>query len=242
MPDKMTFLKKIFLAHFLLSVCISLHGQIPKNAKQNALQIVNSNKGKFDSISQLLVVFNYKQENYSAVLIALEKRENKWKVKYKPMLAGIGRNGFANFGNKFEGDGKSPTGLFSLGQLFCYEPGLKTKLPFIQTTSEDKWIDDPESADYNKYIRGTTNAKSYENLLLKSNAYKYCMVIEYNTQPVVKGKGSAIFFHLGDEKPCSTAGCVAINENNMRRILKWLKSYQKPSILMGNIEVLKSGL
>ena len=66
--------------------------------------------------------------------------------------------------------------------------------------SLDKWIDDSSSNDYNKYVRGATTAKSFENLKLKSIDYKYCMVIEYNTHPVIKGKGSAIFFHVTNDK------------------------------------------
>lgn len=196
----------------------------------------------FDSIDQLIVVYNYQIDSYSAVLVALEKINTGWKVKYQPMKAGVGCNGFASPETKYEGDGKSPSGFFRFGQLFSYEQNCNTKLQYIQTAKEDKWIDDPESDDYNTYVRGETNAKSYENLLLRSDAYKYCMLIEYNTHPVVKGKGSAIFFHLGEEIPGSTAGCVAINETNMKLILSWMDPKLKPSIIMGNIELLNSGL
>jgi hypothetical protein len=37
-----------------------------------------------------------------------------------------------------------------------------------QTTAEDKWIDDPKSDQYT-YVKGATDAKSYENLLLKND-------------------------------------------------------------------------
>jgi hypothetical protein len=45
--------------------------------------------------------------------------------------------------------------------------------------AEDKWIDDPKSE--HTYVKGATDAKSYENLLLKNDAYNIVMVIEYNT-------------------------------------------------------------
>jgi L,D-peptidoglycan transpeptidase YkuD (ErfK/YbiS/YcfS/YnhG family) len=60
------------------------------------------------------------------------------------------------------------------------------------------------------------------------------MVIEYNTQPVVKGKGSAIFFHLADANYSPTAGCVAIQETDMDKILLWLDPNKQKAILMGN--------
>ncbi len=238
----MRIFKFLIITTLILFTYFSAQAQNLKNAKKNALLIVEKNKKMLDSINQLLVVFNQPTDGYAAILVAMEKTGNQWKVKYAPMLAGIGSKGFATIGNKLEGDGKTPSGLFLLGQLFCYEKKVNTQLPFIQTTKDDKWIDDTESKDYNKYVRGNTDAKSFEKLLLRGNAYKYCMAIEYNTHPVVKGKGSAIFLHLADKIPSSTAGCVAITEKNMELIISWLQLKQKPSILMGNLEVLKSGL
>jgi L,D-peptidoglycan transpeptidase YkuD (ErfK/YbiS/YcfS/YnhG family) len=81
-------------------------------------------------------------------------------------------------------------------------------------------------------VRGETSAKSFEHLKLNSIDYKYCMVIEYNTNPVVKGKGSAIFFHVANEKYAPTAGCVAIAENDMLQFLKWFKPRKKKAMLI----------
>jgi len=160
-----------------------------------------------------------------------------------PMSVGIGRKGFAAPHAKREGDQRSPTGFFRLGQLFCYDKVVNTRMPYIQTTSEDKWIDDPNSADYNVYIRGETMANSYENLKIRSDEYKYCMVINYNMSPVVKGMGSAIFLHLSDgEKPNASAGCVVVTQKDMEGLLRWMKPELKPSILMGNEKVLMDGI
>lgn len=231
----------LFLPVILL-FSINLQSQTNNSIIENGLLIAEHNKKKLENSEQLLVVYNYQPENYSAVLVALERKDRNWVVKDNPIEAGIGKNGFAPPLNKLEGDGKSPTGIFRLGKLFTYEKQVNTLLEYQQTTKEDKWIDDPNSEDYNTFIRGFTNAKSYENLLLKSDAYKYCLVIEYNTNPVIKGKGSAIFFHLGIKKPYFTAGCVAINEENMKLIVNWLDPKQNPIIIMGNYNVLKSGL
>jgi len=187
-----------------------------------------------DSVNQFVLVYADHSGEAQASLIALESNNGKWEVAIGPVAAGIGENGFAAPGQKVEGDGKSPTGRFRLGQLFTYENEVDTKMPFMQSTSEDKWIDDPDSPDYNRHVRGETSAKSYENLKLTSNAYKYCMVIEYNTNPVVKGKGSAIFFHLRNSEMGTTAGCVAISEPDILQILKWLDPDKHPMILMGN--------
>jgi L,D-peptidoglycan transpeptidase YkuD (ErfK/YbiS/YcfS/YnhG family) len=116
-------------------------------------------------------------------------------------------------------------------------------MPFIQTTSEDKWIDDPNSVDYNQHIRGGTQAKSFENLKIRSDEYKHCMAIEYNMHPVVKGLGSAIFLHLSEgAMPNPSAGCVVLTLSDMEWLLNWMNPESKPSILMGNEKILLSGL
>ena len=212
------------------------------NPVKEALRIVKRNAVLLDSINQLICVFNERSEQSSAVLVAMEKVKNDWKVVCALMPVGIGRKGFASPNEKREGDDKSPTGFFRLGQLFCYDKVVNTRMPFIQTTSEDKWIDDTNSADYNRYVRGETQAKSHENLKISSDEYKYCMVIEYNMHPVVNGMGSAIFLHLSEGiKTNPSAGCVVVTQSNMEWLLNWMNPELKPSILMGNKQILMSG-
>lgn len=204
--------------------------QIQKIIESQDLQIP-------DSTRQLLMVFSDEENEVGqATLVVLSRVKYDWDLAMKPIPAGIGKNGFAAPGEKVEGDGKTPSGIFKLGQLFTYENAVDTKMPFSQSTVDDKWIDDPESPDYNRHIKGETDAGSYENLKLQSNHYKYCMVIEYNTNPLVKGKGSAIFFHLRETENETTAGCVAISETEMLQILKWLDPKEQPMILMGTLE------
>lgn len=239
-----------FILYILLFLCLTVclsaeaaNGQVPGNPAARALRIVKKNAVILDSINQLLIVFNETPEQNLAVLVAMEKRDNRWRVISAPKSVGIGRKGFAAPQAKREGDRLSPSGLFRLGQLFCYDKEVDTRMPFIQTTSDDKWVDDPDSDDYNKHIRGMTQAKSYENLKIQSDEYKYCLVIEYNMHPVVKGFGSAIFLHLSmGDKPNPSSGCVVVTQNDMEWLLSWLNPESKPSILMGNEMTLMSGI
>lgn len=233
---------RLLILTFLFFSCSNLFSQTNNSAIENALSIASKNKSQLENVGQLLVVYNDKPESFTAVFVALEKKDNKWVVKQSPIEAGIGKNGFALPNQKVEGDSKSPTGIFKLGKLFSYEKQTNTLLENQQTTKDDKWIDDVNSADYNKYVSGSTDAKSYENLLLNNDVYKYCTVIEYNTNPVIKGKGSAIFFHLALKPASFTAGCVAIKEEYMKLMVNWLDPKQNPSIIMGNLDVLKAGL
>jgi len=229
---------KFIYTALLLSLCFigmkPSFGQLTSIHKKEIIQLIKANKEKLKNVEQLVIAINNNDSSNKATLIALEFVNKKWKIKLKPVEASIGRTGFALPGEKIEGDGKSPTGVFALGQLYTYEATVNTSLPFIQTNSEDKWIDDPNHENYNAHIRGNTTAKSFEHLKLSSIDYKYCMVIEYNTHPVVKGKGSAIFFHLATPNYDPTAGCVAIQESDMDKILLWLDPDKQKAILMGN--------
>jgi len=215
-----------------------------QDSAKTALRIAKKNAALLDSIGQFLVVFNETPESNSAILVALEKKNRVWHIVDHPISAGIGRKGFAATGAKREGDNLTPSGFFRLGQLFCYEKEVKTKMSFIQTTADDKWIDDPNSPDYNHHVRGETKAGSFEKLKIRSDEYKYCMVIEYNMNPVVKGMGSAIFLHLSEnqQQVNPSSGCVVITEQDMERLLNWMNPELKPSIIMGNKKVLVSGI
>ena len=63
--------------------------------------------------------------------------------------------------------------------------------------------------------------RSAEDLSKEIIAYKYVAVIEYNTGPVTKGAGSAIFLHCDQGKP--TAGCVSVPEETMIRLLRFIR-------------------
>ncbi len=210
---------------------------------KKAQNIVKRNAKLIDSVSQLLIIYNDDDQNDNASIVTFEKKGKSWIPVFEVIDAGIGRKGFAAPGEKREGDNKSPSGFFRLGQLYGYDCSAETRMPYQQVTADDKWIDDPESPDYNKHVKGTTTAKSFENLKISSDEYKRCMVIEYNTNPVIKGMGSAIFLHLSyGNSPNSSSGCVVITPQNMEKLLKWMVPEAKPSILMGTETVLLKGI
>ena len=57
------------------------------------------------------------------------------------------------------------------------------------------WCDDPNSKQYNKLIR-LPSAYKYEKLYKKENIYDIILVLNYNMNPIIKNKGSAIFIHV----------------------------------------------
>ena len=165
---------------------------------------------------------------------ALERSGDTWRIPFDPIAAVIGRNGFAPPGEKREGDGRSPTGIFPLKLVFGYGEISPTRMPYRQAREQDLWADDPESPDYNRWVeKGKTTAASFERLRRDDDLYKYGIVIGYNTDPVIKGHGSAIFFHVWRGRGSSTAGCVAVAEDDLLKILAWLEPSAGPMIIMG---------
>lgn len=230
-------LKKILLSFVILLSSYLVFGQNAESlwVVNPLLEKLNSKQINAGRLQQIVVAFKLDMKDEDYKVMGLEKTKGKWKLAIAPVKASIGRNGFAQENDKMEGDGKTPKGLYALGKLYSYDAAIDTKLHFQQVDSLDKWIDDSSSSDYNKYVRGETNAKSFEHLKLNSIDYKYCMVIEYNTKPVEKGKGSAIFFHVATENYTPTAGCVAIAEKDMLQFLKWFKPNKQKAIWINGI-------
>jgi L,D-peptidoglycan transpeptidase YkuD (ErfK/YbiS/YcfS/YnhG family) len=162
----------------------------------------------------------------------LEKGIGSWHAVFPPFAASIGEGGFAAIDKKKEGDGKSPSGIFPLGIAFGYNPSVVTMLPYRQVMDDDFWVDDVDSENYNKWVKGKPNAASFEKMKRDDDQYKFGVVIEYNMRPIVKGKGSAVFLHVW-KGGSPTVGCVAVPEEMILKILAWLNPLKKPMIIMG---------
>ncbi len=81
------------------------------------------------------------------------------------------------------------------------------------------WCDDPNSKDYNKLIKFPFKY-SAEKLYRKENIYDIILVLNYNLNPIIKNKGSAIFIHITKKNYQFTSGCVAVNKINLKKIVK----------------------
>ena len=92
------------------------------------------------------------------------------------------------------------------------------------------WCDDPQSKKYNRLIK-LPSSNSYEKLYKKENIYDIILVLNYNMNPIVKGKGSAIFIHVAKKNYKKTEGCVALKKIDLLKILKQLKKKTKVKIV-----------
>ena len=149
--------------------------------------------------------------------------------KYK-LRCSIGKRGISS--KKKEGDKKTPKGEFKLKYILYRKDriiDLKTKLKKIIIKKNMGWCDDPDSIYYNKIINYPFKYTS-EKLWRKENVYDIIIVIDYNLNPVVKNKGSAIFLHIAKKKYNPTNGCIAVSKNNIRLLVSKINKKTKLKI------------
>jgi len=195
-------------------------------------EFIIRNVAQIGESEQLIFAINTDSSSFHVTIHTLEKKSDAWHPVLPAFTGSIGEKGFAPIGEKREGDGKTPSGIFRLGTAFGYDASVESKMPYRQTTDDDFWVDDVNSEDYNKWVKGKPAAVSRENMKRDDDQYRYGVVIEYNTNPIVKGNGSAIFLHVW--KPGEpTSGCVSMSEEMVLRILGWLDPAGKPLIIMG---------
>ena len=188
---------------------------------------------------QLIFATHRDSSSFLVTIHAVEKESGIWHLVFPAFTGSIGEMGFAAVDEKREGDGKSPSGIFPLGIAFGYDPSVETKMPYQQATDDDFWVDDVNSEDYNKWVKGEPNAASWEKMKRDDDQYKYGVVIEYNMHPIIKGKGSAIFLHEWNDGD-STLGCVSVSEEMILKIFGWLDPAKKPLIIMGKESELRA--
>ena len=181
-----------------------------------AQRVANTKAAK--KTNQIITVANGK-------LTLWEKKENAWKSILSANCK-VGKNGVSN--KTKEGDYKTPAGAYTMSLSFGLGKNPGTKLPYRKITSKSYWISNVADKDYNTWQERASSSPLDEHLITYSD-YKYSIVIDYNTKRV-PGKGSAIFLHCSSG--ASTAGCVAVPEKTM---LKLMKRVQKGAyILIGN--------
>lgn len=157
----------------------------------------------------------------------------------------IGRSGV--LADKKEGDGGTPLGLFQIRKIY-YRPDridpaeLKTDISLVPLTKNDGWCDDVNSTQYNQFVK-LPFKPSHENLWVDENVYDIIGVIGYNDDPIVKGKGSAIFLHIAKENYNPTAGCIALHKEDLVQFIsQFSKSDKIKTNLSGDSEVVRLAL
>ena len=199
-----------------------------------------------DDCTQLLVATAPDWNSMNGELRMFERqRGGKWVAQGGSIPVLFGKSGLA-WGTglagqnesglrKKERDGRAPAGLFRIGKIYTYDSKLPSgaDFPFQQVTTADAWVDDPNHPDYNKYVRipDANNPPAwFEKQKMRHGdfAYRWLIEVRHNSDPPVSGDGSAIFFHIRRGATRPTAGCTTMAEDDLVRVIKWLRANRKP--------------
>ena len=149
---------------------------------------------------------------------------------YKAKCA-VGKKGIGH--KKSEGDRITPKGQYKIKFILYRKDRIKkisTKLKKVYIHKNLGWCDDPKSKHYNKLVKLPFNF-SHERLYKKENSYDVILVLDYNMNPVIKNKGSAIFIHVARRNFKKTEGCIAISKKSIIKIVKVIKKNTRVKIV-----------
>jgi L,D-peptidoglycan transpeptidase YkuD (ErfK/YbiS/YcfS/YnhG family) len=204
---------------------------------EQEIHLIDNILGKYNlekDIRQIILSYNQNQSETTGQLVGFEKIEGKWQSTFDTIDVNFGKNGFALYNEKMEGDGKSPTGVFEVGKAFGYADDIPHNIDFITLNENHYWDSDSKSATYNQLLTEKPATSLMEVMRRKDHLYKYGIIIEYNTKQAIPEKGSAIFLHVQRRKAAYTSGCISMEEEDIIRLIEWLNSSQQPMIVMGN--------
>ncbi|WP_344362551.1 L,D-transpeptidase family protein [Streptomyces gobitricini] len=163
-----------------------------------------------------------------------DRRGGRW-VRAGAAPARFGANGLVEGDRRRQGTSTTPTGLYPLPYAFGIDaapPGAGVR--YRRVTRDSWWCQDNRSRAYNRWVEGLPpdcRAAEAEHLVTYGRRYAHALVIGFNYDRPVRGRGAGIFLHVEGRGP--TAGCVAVPAEAMRRILAWAEPARRPHIAIG---------
>jgi len=94
-----------------------------------------------------------------------------------------------------------------------------TALPVHALRPGDGWCDASGDRNYNRLVSLPYPA-SAERMWRDDALYDIVVVLDHNTRPRLRGKGSAVFLHLVREDYAPTEGCIALKSHDLRLLLE----------------------
>jgi L,D-peptidoglycan transpeptidase YkuD (ErfK/YbiS/YcfS/YnhG family) len=191
---------------------------------------------------QLLTVEAKVARTTYATLRTWRRAGTCWVAAGGPYTARLGRNGLSS--NRREGDGTTPTGTYRIGRtMYGNEANPGVRFRYRRLRCGDWWDEDPSSPTYNRFQHVRCGTKppfggASEGMWEQPRPYPFLAVIEYNTHPVVPGRGSGMFLHAQTGGP--TIGCVSLRKDQLRAVLRWLRPSDAPVIAIGTRAQLRS--
>ena len=163
-----------------------------------------------------------------------ERRGEHW-VEAGSADARFGSGGLVRGTERVQGTSTTPTGLYDLPYAFGIRPApAGTRFGYRPVTQQSWWCQDNDSRAYNRWAEGLPadcRAAEAEQLIGYDVQYAHALVIGFNYDRPVRGRGAGIFLHVDGKG--ATAGCVSVPAEAMVRILKWADPGRAPHIAIG---------
>ncbi|MFE9353792.1 L,D-transpeptidase family protein [Streptomyces olivaceoviridis] len=161
-------------------------------------------------------------------------RDGQW-VRAGSAPARFGAGGLVDGATRRQGTNTTPTGLYGLPFGFGTKAApAGTQVAYRPVRESSWWCQDNDSRSYNRWVDplpADCRAAQSEHLIDYRTQYGYGLVIAFNYDRPVRGRGAGIFLHVNGSG--ATAGCVSVPEDAMRRILTWTDPAAKPHIAIG---------
>jgi L,D-peptidoglycan transpeptidase YkuD (ErfK/YbiS/YcfS/YnhG family) len=158
----------------------------------------------------------------SAKMDVWQRTEAGWQPIGAGIPAHVGSAGMTP--QSKDGYPATPMGIFTLDYVFGTAPSPGGGLQYLQVGSDDWWDGDGSSPTFNTHQHCRKDQCHFdtsgsENLDIPE--YVHSVVMGVNTRERIPANGAGFFLHSTDGGP--TAGCVAIDDGTLVKIIQWLR-------------------
>jgi L,D-peptidoglycan transpeptidase YkuD (ErfK/YbiS/YcfS/YnhG family) len=184
--------------------------------------------------TQLITAQAARTTSTTGTVVWWDLRGGRW-VKTGSAPARFGAKGLAEGGSRRQGTYTTPTGLYDLPYAFGIRSApAGTATPYRRVHRNSWWCQDNRSRSYNRWTEpraADCRSSQAEHLITYDPEYAYALVIGFNYDRPVRGRGAGIFLHVNGRG--ATAGCVSVSADAMRRILDWAEPGRTPHMAIG---------
>ncbi|MEI7031933.1 L,D-transpeptidase family protein [Streptomyces pratensis] len=163
-----------------------------------------------------------------------ERRGGRW-AEAGSAPARFGSGGLVEGSTREQGAGTTPTGLYDLPYAFGVDKApAGSTYPYRAVGPDSWWCQDNASRAYNRWVEprpADCRAEEAEHLVSYGTQYARALVIGFNYDRPVRGRGAGIFLHVNGRG--ATAGCVSVPADAMAEILAWARPARRPHIAVG---------
>lgn len=139
---------------------------------------------------------------------------------------------------KHEGDGRSPAGVFALGDAFGASESLPEgakNFPYRQAQSSTFCIEDVRSKLYNQIVDvggvSPGSRPGWSELKRADGLFRWGIIVKQNDPDPQVGAGSCVFMHIWRGPGRGTAGCTAMPDDDLQLTLRWLDPAAAPVLV-----------